>query len=210
MEEVDVPFPDGISIQAIQEDLKPGGESLVLGNHIIGSVVENSWNPLAGSATESGYTNGGANTTRFNSPKSFVQLDEAKIVIADRNNHCLRLLTRESEIMTTTFSGECGSSGLVNGDANVTRFVFPLYMAQDLKSPEFLIVLDLVIGLVIRLVDISSGNTTTIRWYNAPYGYFIQDPLTFDLYVNNQYEVWRLVYDNVNQCVKCKPISPTV
>ena len=35
MEEVDVPFPDGISIQAIQEDLKPGGESLVLGNHII-------------------------------------------------------------------------------------------------------------------------------------------------------------------------------
>ena len=58
MEEVDVPFPDGISIQAIQEDDKPGGESLVLGNHIKGSVVDNSWNPLAGSATESGYTNG--------------------------------------------------------------------------------------------------------------------------------------------------------
>ena len=44
MEEVDVPFPDGISIQAIQEDLKPGGESLVLGNHIIGEMEENSWN----------------------------------------------------------------------------------------------------------------------------------------------------------------------
>ena len=89
-------------------------------------------------------------------------------------------------------------------------------MAQDLKSPEFLIVLDLVIGLVIRLVDISSGNTTTSRSYYAPYGYFIQDLLTFDLYVNNQEEVWRLVYDNVNQCVKCKPMckckpnSPTV
>ena len=91
MEEVDVPFPDGISIQAIQEDLKPGGESLVLGNHIIGEMEENSWNPIAGSATESGYYNGGANTTRFNSPKSFVQLDEAKIVIPDRNIHCLRV-----------------------------------------------------------------------------------------------------------------------
>ena len=149
---------------------------------------------------------GVANTTRFNSPKSFVQLDEAKIVIADRNNPCMGLLTRKSEIMTTTFSGECGSSGLVNGDANVTRFVFPLYMAHDLKLPEFLIVLDLVIGLVIRLVDISSGNTTTIRWYGAHYGYFIQGPINFDLNVNNKYEVWRSVYDNVNQCVKCKPM----
>ena len=143
--------------------------------------------------------------------KSFVQLDEAKIVIADGNNNCLQLFRCESEIMTTTFSGECGSSGLVNGDGNRTRFFCPLYMAQDLKSWEFLIVLDLVIGSVIRLVDICSGNTTTSRSYSAPsFEYFIQDPLTFDLYVNDQYEVWRLVYDNVNQCVKCKPISPTV
>ena len=82
-------------------------------------MVENSWNPIAGSATESGYYNGGANTSHFNSPSSFVQLDEATIVIADRDNHCLQLLSRESEIMTT-FSGECESSGLVHGDANLT------------------------------------------------------------------------------------------
>ena len=183
MEEVDVPFPDGISIQAIQEDLKPGGESLVLGNHIIGNVVENSWNPLAHSATESGYTNGGANTTRFNSPSSFVQLDEAKIVIADRDNHCLRLLSRESEIMTT-LSVECESSGLVNVDAKLTRFLSPRSIARDLKSPEFLIVFDgLSYGTKIRLVDSSNGYTTINKSHAGTFYYFTQNPLTFDLYV---------------------------
>ena len=210
MEEVDVPFPDGISIQAIQEDLKPGGESLVLGNHIIGEMEENSWNPIAGSATESGYYNGGANTTRFNSPSSFVQLDEAKIVIADRDNHCLRLLSRESEIMTTTFSGECESSGLVDGDANLTRFSSPRSIARDLKSPEFLIVFDgLSYGTKIRLVDSSNGYTTINKSDAGTFYYFTQNPLTFDLYVCGKKLVEKMEYDNGFHRVKVGELVPS-
>ena len=205
MTKAQTPFPAGMEITFIQEDLKPGGESLILGTHIIGEAGVSHWTPLAGSVSEAGFANGDAQATRFNNPKSFLQLDETRIIIADTGNYCLRLLTRASAITTTTFSGNCGTRDGTDGDSQTARFYYPWYLAVDIKSPDYLIVLDFDDGgdmTYFRKVDKNTGETTAYpsMYPSRPFRYFTQHRLTFDLYgtTTTTSAINLLSYDKLN------------
>ena len=198
MEEVTIPFPVNMEVSFIQEDLKPGGEALILGTHIIGEGGVGHWNALAGSTTESGFANGDTQVTRFNNPKSFFQLDVTNVVIADTDNNCLRLLTRSSQVMTTTFSGECESSGETNGPKEAARFMNPHYLARDLKPPNALIVLDANDAdneTHIRWVDIH-GMATQKFTFSLLFRYFTQSPSTYILFATTlDNQIYGIRYD---------------
>ena len=57
------------------------------------------------------YAEGSGSAAKFNKIRSLAFLSPTKLIIADRNNHCLRLI----DFATTRFAGTCETSGLVQG-----------------------------------------------------------------------------------------------
>mgnify|MGYP001803580349 CR=1 FL=1 len=61
--------------------------------------------PIAGSPTQEGYREGVGAEARFNYISGFTQISEKHVVVADYNNHCLRLIDRTTH-NTSVFSGQ--------------------------------------------------------------------------------------------------------
>ena len=205
MDNVGVPWPLINEITFIQEDLKPGGMSLILGNNKIAEAKADSWRIIAGSeAGASGFADGDGNATLFNNPMSLFQLNEDEIVIADTNNHCLRHLMRTNK-NTSIFAGRCQTSGDFDGDWEAAIYGHPMHVAKDLKSPDHLIVLDVNANngfpTKIRQVDIRSRHTNSLGNCGAvmcSLRSFVQDPSTFDFYATSKsHEIHKLPYDNI-------------
>ena len=212
MEKINITFPTGVTMTLIQEDLKPGGKTLGLGSNRIFELGEDSWSRLAGNAYI-GFQNGAALESTFKHPRSFYQLDERRIVIADTENDCLRLLDRTSE-KTRTFSGVCEQHGGDDGDMWSARYANPVYVARDIKSLCYLIVLDVNSQYlwsdedseyywdhqtVIRQVDSGTGYTTTNATVSRKLLYFTQDPLNFHLYATGDFRgIYKLPYNDMD------------
>jgi DNA-binding beta-propeller fold protein YncE len=80
---------------------------------------------LAG-AKELGYADGMSTEAHFNQPRGLLSVPDLGILVADRGNHAIRLVTAEGQV--STFAGN-GFYGLINGPAEQSRFYDPTGLA---------------------------------------------------------------------------------
>jgi streptogramin lyase len=85
--------------------------------------------PLAGA-----YADGPANSARFAEPQGLAVGSDGSIVIADRDNACVRRLRAGT---VTTFAGRCGEKGTRDGPSATARFTAPVALAFDREGDLF-------------------------------------------------------------------------
>ncbi len=69
---------------------------------------------------ESGYEDGSLHQAEFHSPQGITIDEFGNIYIADTGNHCIRKISRYGWV--STFTGQCGESGFVDGTKYVAMF----------------------------------------------------------------------------------------
>ncbi|MEO6182821.1 MAG: hypothetical protein ABIP71_06945 [Verrucomicrobiota bacterium] len=84
---------------------------------------------LAGSAGNTGSTNGTGESARFNQPFDIVINGQGNFLVADTYNHLIRQVTPAGEV--TTIAGMSGSSGSNDGTGDAARFYFPTGVGID-------------------------------------------------------------------------------
>lgn len=77
---------------------------------------------LAGTFGVTGYTDGNGLSAKFNEPSQADVDDEGNLYIADRGNHCIRLVTPEGEV--STYAG-LNKAGMLDGVASKAEFNNP-------------------------------------------------------------------------------------
>jgi hypothetical protein len=115
---------------------------------------------VAGSATESGYTNATGEAARFNGPASIAVDAAGNLFVTDAGNDTVRKITPAGVV--TTLAGAPNSDQYIDGPGDRARFVAPLALAID--SSGTLFVTDY---MRIRSVS-SSGQVATVM--NFPVG----------------------------------------
>lgn len=81
---------------------------------------------LAGKRT--GFTDGAATVARFDQPTGIAVDAAGRILVADKENHAIRLISRTGVV--TTVAGN-GTGGFVNGNAAAARFLQPTGVTAD-------------------------------------------------------------------------------
>lgn len=84
---------------------------------------------LAGSATQSGSTDGMGGTARFNGPQGIAADGGRNVYVADTNNHTIRKITPDGFV--TTLAGWAHSTGSADGNNNAARFNGPESVTVD-------------------------------------------------------------------------------
>lgn len=84
---------------------------------------------VAGSAANSGSTDGTGNAARFNNPNGLAVDSSGNLYVADTGNNTIRKITAEG--IVSTFAGMAGSSGSADGAGNAARFNNPNGLAVD-------------------------------------------------------------------------------
>ncbi|HTQ30001.1 MAG TPA: chondroitinase-B domain-containing protein [Opitutaceae bacterium] len=87
---------------------------------------------FAGTAGNSGSTDGTGAAARFNHPVGIAQDASGNLYVADANNHIIRKVT--STGVVTTLAGHAGVSGSADGTGTAAFFNFPTGSAFDLKN----------------------------------------------------------------------------
>lgn len=128
------------------------------GNHTIRKIViaTGSVSTLAGSAGNSGSTDGAGPTARFYMP-SGITTDGTDLYVADYGNCTIRKVVIASGVVTT-LAGSAGIQGASDGTGGSARFSYPVGITTDGAS---LYVTD-TNNYTIRKVSISTGDVTTI------------------------------------------------
>jgi len=119
----------------------------------------------------SGYTNGIGESASFSHPKGVAVIPSSgKIVVADSNNNCIRLLSTDIPSSVSTLSGTCGSSpGTSDGSSGIAQFNHPISLAI-LTESEVIVVADFISSLI-RLVDkLGTVKTLVVSGLDRPYG----------------------------------------
>jgi len=97
-------------------------------NHRIRKITpDGQVSTIAGSGT-SGRVDGPALTARFNSPWKVAVDKNDNIIVADRSNHCIRLISADG--IVSTIAGN-GSSGTTDGIGTAARFNYPQDVEVD-------------------------------------------------------------------------------
>ena len=107
---------------------------------------------IAGNSTQEGYREGVGAEARFNYISGFTQISEKHVVLADNNNHCLRLIDRTTH-NTSVFRGQHKSHGYQNGRPG--RFYFPWSVVIDRREKYQLLITDHW-NKAVRTVDVKS------------------------------------------------------
>jgi DNA-binding beta-propeller fold protein YncE len=84
--------------------------------------------PLTGVDGQVGLADGPPAIARFNSPIGVAALPDGKVVVADSDNHCLRVVAADGTV--TTLAGD-GNRGVIDGPRTQARFVRPIAVAAD-------------------------------------------------------------------------------
>lgn len=86
---------------------------------------------LAGSAGNSGSTDGTNSTARFFYPGGLAADGQGHVLVADSNNHTIRCLTQQgTNWVVTTIAGLAGQFGDVDGSNSTARFYYPQGIAM--------------------------------------------------------------------------------
>src|ERR1039458_1281738 len=121
--------PEGLAIDP-QGSLYETGRS-----HTIRRItpVGTNWvvTTLAGSAGNSGSTDGTNSTARFFYPGGLAADVQGHVLVADSNNHTIRCLTQQgTNWVVTTIAGLAGQFGDVDGSNSTARFYYPQGIAM--------------------------------------------------------------------------------
>jgi len=117
--------PFGIAVDPISKDVFVADT----GNHTIrrialGGIVTT----LAGTAGSPGAAAGTGSAARFNSPYGVAVHRSGGLLVADSNNHTIRMITGG---VVTTLGGAAGSPGAADAIGSATRFRLPRGIATD-------------------------------------------------------------------------------
>jgi len=82
---------------------------------------------FAGSFHEMGYQDG--YPAKFYYPNGIAIDSEDNVYVSDLGNHCIRKITKDG--ITSTFVGEAGNSGKLDGDKPLLTYPFGMVMTQD-------------------------------------------------------------------------------
>ncbi|MEO6246293.1 MAG: immunoglobulin domain-containing protein [Opitutaceae bacterium] len=105
------------------------------GNHTIRKITPAGVvSTLAGTAGQSGFTNGTGGAARFASPFGIAADASGNVYVADSGNHAIRKITAAGAV--TTVSGT-GSPGATDGAVSVARFSQPRGVAVDASGNLF-------------------------------------------------------------------------
>jgi hypothetical protein len=120
---------------------------------------------------ESGFVDGnGTLTARFNTPHGIATLPNGNLVVADYNNHAIRLITMPNGVVST-LAGKgppTGQPGLVDGDGTLTaRFNWPVGIAT---LPNGNLVAADYNNHAIRLITMPNGVVSTLAGKGPPTG----------------------------------------
>lgn len=77
---------------------------------------------LAGSFGTTGYADGSGTSAKFNEPCQADIDEDGNLYVADRNNHCIRVITSEGEV--STYAGQ-NKAGMTDGVASLAEFNNP-------------------------------------------------------------------------------------
>lgn len=77
---------------------------------------------LAGSFGVTGYADGTGTSAQFNEPSQGDVDEEGNFYVADRGNHCIRVITPDGEV--STYAGQ-NKAGMVDGIASLAEFNNP-------------------------------------------------------------------------------------
>jgi hypothetical protein len=130
-------------------ELKDGADTLARFQHPIGLTVDRAGNvvvadymshairkvtkagavvsTLAGNG-EAGFADGQGTDARFNNPYSVVVAANGDLIVSDRGNHCLRVVTPEGAVRTLVGNGQ---AGFADGEGADARFNRPASLAMD-------------------------------------------------------------------------------
>jgi hypothetical protein len=88
-------------------------------------------NPVvfAGRKNQAGNMVGLGQEARFDMPCQGVTDSEGNLYVADKNNHCIRMITPDGNV--STFAGVAGEEGYADGQPNVSKFRAPEGLAID-------------------------------------------------------------------------------
>lgn len=90
---------------------------------------------LAGSPEHWGSTDGVGPAARFNGPLGVALDDQGNLFVSDSFNHTIRRITPEGAV--STWAGQPGVDGCVDGEATASRFNKPAELAMDRRNNLF-------------------------------------------------------------------------
>ena len=136
---------------------------------------------------------------RFFSISGFTQLSGKRDVVADHDNHCLRLIDRTTN-STSVFSGQCESQGYKNGRPG--QFYHPWSVATDKRNEHQLLITDSD-NRAVRTVDVHSQAVSTFVKSDSfeKIRGITQEEKSGDLYVTVHHAVLRITYREREICV---------
>jgi hypothetical protein len=111
---------------------------------------------FAGTARQSGSTDGTGSAARFKEPSGVAVDDVGNVYVADASNYTIRKISPAGSV--TTLAGMAGSSGRADGTGSAARFYFPFGVAVDHAGNAY--VADMV-NHTIRIVT-PAGEVTTL------------------------------------------------
>lgn len=137
---VDLNFSQA-TVYVLQEDqLNPGRIIAALENSLVSLSTNGNMTVIAGEPMESGIVNGPGTEARFNGILGMFQLSDSTIILSDHKNHCLRLLNRSSNVVST-YSGKCNTTGYRDGTLDQALFTLPVdLVAMDSKVNQIAVV----------------------------------------------------------------------
>ena len=100
----------------MEADEYTSGNILYTNRHSLSTTDGVNSQSLAGNATVRGYKEGRAHSALFRTITGFTQISPKRIIIVDKENHCLRMLeypTYPVDVpLTSVFSGQCQVFGM--------------------------------------------------------------------------------------------------
>ena len=147
---------------------------------------------IAGNSTQWGYREGVGAEARFTSIYGFAQISEKHVVVADVNNHCLRLIDRTTN-KTSVFSGQCKSRGYEGGLPG--QFSYPHFVVIDKRDKNQLFITDFFNNAVRNVTVNSRVAGTFVQSDSLKYITGItQEEESGDLYVTAYHALYRITY----------------
>ncbi len=118
-------FPTGVAVDATGANIYIADR----GNHRIRLVSGGALSTFAGAGT-AGYVQGLATVAKFNNPTGVAVDALGNVYVADRDNHCVRLIFSG----TVSTAAGTGTAGFLDGDAGIAQFASPSDVAVDLDG----------------------------------------------------------------------------
>ncbi len=115
--------PRGVTIDATSTIIVADGGSNRIHSISLGNIAT----IIAGSFV--GSTDGDRATAKFNAPEDVAIDASGNIIVADRDNHRIRKITLDPDVMVSTIAGS--SNGLTDGTGTMAKFSFPSGVAID-------------------------------------------------------------------------------